>query len=613
VLALAPAFLLVSMLAGTSPALAATSPPVPPPGTAPGGQLILDTSAHPALDWSLPPRYSASWAAYHPGTASYDSAFVNPASWGLDLNACGSTAVHRITGYSFTVTRLGTSWQRTYRTAGCTLHLRHTLPAQGYYPVNVTVHTFWPAAEGVSQPLRRIVAVRDYLLVSMGDSLASGEGNPDVSGSYSYQLLRDWSLIHRVEHKAARWRDQRCHRSARSGPALAAKALEDADPKTSVTFVSVACSGAELKHLISDRYAGIAPSGSLTMPPQVDAVAALTGPGSPRGGRPIDALTISAGINDLGFGDIVKRCAMNNNLRVGHTDCVTSGGIGRALDTLPAKYRQLAGAIHVKLPGVREIYLNDYPADVFRDGGCGLLGLPGVGIDSGEGGFMQVYGNRLNNEIRKATDRFRGDAYRWNMIGDLALPFSPHGYCDSPAWFNSIERSAAIQGDVEGTAHPNAVGHAEYARLLRRAIVLDQAAKPYRTLRVTITAVKLPERSGGTAPVDIKLFRFQNDLAGTIRRIQVPQDGKWTPVAPAEGRFTLPVYLSPATPRHAVQLDMILDSILPIHHTYSDAYGAGSHTVVHPAGQISARYTVEVLAPPPSGPVVSGSALSSAQ
>jgi len=49
-----------------------------------------------------------------------------------------------------------------------------------------------------------------------------------------------------TQQRAAVWQDQRCDRSGYSGPAQAALALEAADPHTSVTFISFACSGASL-------------------------------------------------------------------------------------------------------------------------------------------------------------------------------------------------------------------------------------------------------------------------------------------------------------------------------------------------------------------------------
>ena len=267
----------------------------------------------------------------------------------------------------FEVTQLGTDWARTIESENCILHVRDTLPGQGYYRVTLTLHTDWGVATGVSEPTSRVVGVRDHLIVSIGDSLASGEGNPDVPGKYSFNLDFDWPPAHIEEHEAAVWQDRPCHRSAKSGPSLAAKAFEDATPN-SVTFISVACSGAELQHLVATSYAGIVPNGATTDPPQLEAVANLVGPGAANGTRAIDALLVSGGINDLSFSGVIERCAKNNNFSRDAEDCVTSGGIAEAAQLLPLKYLLLGFAIIDQLPGTKEVYFNNYPSEVF-DGG----------------------------------------------------------------------------------------------------------------------------------------------------------------------------------------------------------------------------------------------------
>jgi hypothetical protein len=72
------------------------------------------------------------------------------------------------------------SFRRTFDGRSCRRKLRRVLPGLGLYRVEVTVHT----ALGASVTLSRIVRVRDYLIVSIGDSLQSGEGVPDERGRY---------------------------------------------------------------------------------------------------------------------------------------------------------------------------------------------------------------------------------------------------------------------------------------------------------------------------------------------------------------------------------------------------------------------------------------------
>ena len=117
--------------------------------------------------------------------------------------------------------------------------------------------------------------------------------------------------------------------------------LEMADPHTSVTFLSFACSSATINThtfddapiwdpyrrypqypLVKDRGSGILGPGCGQEPPDPDrpqdnqlpsqisqVVAALTNNGTIPA-RPVDALLISAGGNDMGFVPIIQLCAL---------------------------------------------------------------------------------------------------------------------------------------------------------------------------------------------------------------------------------------------------------------------------------------------------------------
>jgi GDSL-like Lipase/Acylhydrolase family len=563
------------------PSVALSTIPLPGP--------VLDVDAHPALDWSVPSRYDASWAAWNPVTLSYDKNFVNPAGWSLDLDACASASRYRITGYSISLEQLGKAWKWTHTTSSCQVRLHDLLPAQGLYAATLTLRT----SAGVSVPLRRIVGIKDELIVSMGDSMASGEGNPDTPGAYNV------SYFEHVETsvstvRAAVWQDQRCHRSARSGPALAAKALEDADPKTSVTFLSVACSGAELDNLIDTAYGGIAPIGSTKEEPQVPAIAAATGPVSNRPARPIDALLVTAGVNDLHFSDIIYRCSTNVGDDAG---CVTSGGIAGQVQALPQKFAKLAAVIRQELPATREVYVSDYPDNPFDGGGCGALGLPKIGITPAEASEMATWGTALDDKISDAARTFRRAPYNWNELDLDDVPFGSHAYCSKTPWFVKYDQSWEQQGDKKGTAHPNALGAQAWAAQIRRLVVPDQIEQPYRRLTITINALKLPAVTGvPPASVPVTLYEYQNDLVGLTHYISVPRNGQWKAVLPSQGTFYLDVYPAPSSPRHATSLYISLDYILPIIGTLNNGYAAGHHVLEHPAGKLSVDYTV-TLAP----------------
>jgi hypothetical protein len=105
------------------------------------------------------------------------------------------------------------------------------------------------------------VDIVDRLIVAIGDSVASGEGNPDIASDWAG--LDDPDVLSRlvdsggasgagwfmtraaVENVAgAVWFDEQCHRSLNSWQARAAMALATEQPHHAVTFVSFACGGA---------------------------------------------------------------------------------------------------------------------------------------------------------------------------------------------------------------------------------------------------------------------------------------------------------------------------------------------------------------------------------
>ena len=125
--------------------------------------------------------------------------------------------------------------------------------------------------------------VSDQLIVSIGDSVASGEGNPDTGGLFS----------------AAEWIGRRCHRSMLSDT-QAALAAERADAGSSISFVPLGCSGRPSRRVARRvPYPARRRGGAL----QLDLVNQI------QEGREIDALIVSVGANDVGFSDIVIFCA----------------------------------------------------------------------------------------------------------------------------------------------------------------------------------------------------------------------------------------------------------------------------------------------------------------
>ena len=123
---------------------------------------------------------------------------------------------------------------------------------------------------GRSLTATKTFALRDFLIVSLGDSLASGEGNPDVVGTIrpmshlkcnattlskafeatEVPLLKYKPFEIRMINQPS-WQEAEAHRSYNSGPSLAAEYLEDAVNGTLITFLSFARSGATIDGLLA--------------------------------------------------------------------------------------------------------------------------------------------------------------------------------------------------------------------------------------------------------------------------------------------------------------------------------------------------------------------------
>ena len=180
---------------------------------------------------------------------------------------------------------------------------------EGAYDVSLTV------ADGANTPntFSLKVPVEDFLIVSIGDSYSSGEGNPERRRN---QILK--APFYDPGGTGVLWADDgtpngassvaqdhyRSHRSTVAWPAQVALGLERADTRTSVTFISLAASGATVANGVRGTYAGVSNeslSGTLPpMPPQLQEATRLVG------NRRIDALLISVGANDAGFAPVIR-------------------------------------------------------------------------------------------------------------------------------------------------------------------------------------------------------------------------------------------------------------------------------------------------------------------
>jgi hypothetical protein len=396
------------------------------------------------------------------------------------------------------------------------------------------------AGDGQSVASTQTIVLKDLLVVSIGDSVASGEGNPHVETGY-------WPKINAVPDPTAVWQDTHpfggtrlssCHRSMYAGPALAAAQVEASSPHSSVTFVHLACSGASIEKGLLGPWEGqergsnefgVTPS----VPNQIWDVARLVCPPygtceNPRLKRPIDALLVSIGANDIELPEILRSCMSPFS----PIDPFKSIGCKDAAKTreLLTKFRvnleRLADVISRGQQGsfsslpASQVYITEYadPTHKRRDEFCsgpienfyayrnpGAVTLPdgnpvgqdALGVylspDENAWAFETIFDPAsrysslsvptLNGTIRLTVDELNDGKVAggrpiqtWHYVGGIADQFLTHGYCvgygDTPtsSWFRTLTESVMMQFNWEGSGHPNHHGHLVFKNALVDAL-----------------------------------------------------------------------------------------------------------------------------------------------
>ena len=409
--------------------------------TVSSGVALAGNSTAPtaSFEWSVPERFGTKTKKglidYHwnEKRKEYESEYINPISWRVNFDACtslnGATA---ITSYALEV-----SGQRFAKGGQC--KFSHEFPTQGTYPVTLIV----TGADGQTGSTHMDIVVRDILIVSIGDSIAAGQGSPDVP--------RDplWPT----------WINKKCYRSANAGPAQVAMKIEKDDPKTSVTFISYACSGAEIQQGLLGPYLGL--------PPQ------LTQMENQINNRRVDALLVSIGANDANFSKLVFKA-----IRLKHcdTDPKTKKLLDDGLEDLPRRYERLASRLR-QMPQVARVFITEYP-DIVRDEGGNFcsnnpsLPDPLHAINSAEAKWAFEKVITPLNALVEAAATLHG----WTFVDGIAAefrgtsdPIVAHGYCSgNKRWVRTFNDSWKYQTDSKGTLHPNPDGYAIYAKQLLR-------------------------------------------------------------------------------------------------------------------------------------------------
>ena len=413
------------------------------------GRSLLNGSA--VIDWQMAPRFGADrrGEVALPNTTGY----ANPAGgFTVLLDASDSKGI--LPRSSFTWTIAGASGTPTILEGK---QATVDLP-EGTYSVRLEADHL----RGSRRPsiTRTTIDVNDILVVSIGDSYASGEGDPVRPGYYVFRSPR-WAAS---PNPAMNLENANAHRSTLAGPAQFALALERDDPHTSVTFVSVANSGATIDRGLLGPMPSIGDKADI-LPAEVDEVRQIVGD------RPIDVLTVSIGGNDVGFSSRIEELT-TNTLRGTPTLDAIQADTDAALANLPAQYAKLDTALDGLGPG--QVLITEYP-DLSRDDQGRFAAVRVAGITAIDAAGTQFASEDIVAPLNR-TIQAAASANGWTYVDGIFSDFRTHGYPARNSWVRGVGESYRKQGDRFGTFHPNEAGHRAIASRLQAAYRRPEAA-----------------------------------------------------------------------------------------------------------------------------------------
>lgn len=420
-----------------------SSPAKPPPASA----------STLGIDYTVPERFGRKGPdglVHYPAKAE-----IRPQSWRVDFVVRRKDGKACTAGDVVTVSAAGaTSFRRTGRTP-CTFS--GLFAKEGAPTITVRLR----GRDGKTLKGTREIVVQDWLIVGLGDSNGSGEGTPDVPKPSA--------------GVAARWQSVHCDRSANSYQAQTARMVERRDPRTSVTFVHLACSGASIARGLLGPYGGINPG--ILHRPQVKAMTTLAQ------GREIDAVIVSIGVNDLGFADLVKHCVAYPNCPARAFPSLTSPTtldevMQQRLAALTATgglYDRLSRAFKEAGIPARRVVITEYFDSTKDEHGRTCDPLISTGLTAFDRAEAEWAAGRvlipLNEAVRAAAQK-----HGWRLVTGSQEGFRRHGYCSQDPWIVGLTESLASQGDANGTLHSTTRGNT------------FQAARAFSSLRLELYA-----------------------------------------------------------------------------------------------------------------------------
>ncbi|MDD4929796.1 MAG: hypothetical protein PHP85_11010 [Gallionella sp.] len=355
----------------------------------------------------------------------------------------------------------------------------------------------------------------DFRIIIIGDSYASGEGNPDrENGNGFFNNVMGSAL----------WMDERCHRSAWAAPMQAAfqqmrpftpnpdKKLNNNKREYTVThsgaytIASVACSGARVKNGILENYGGTLSRAQFEarielnnktkeknikfylteakeradtelLPPQIDLIDELLETAEI---AKISMLIVSAGGNDVLFSPLVNIVLRNKipdtNAKSEFTNIQTYYENTLLQKTLGPRYEKFVNKLDKLQQDIGQVVFVKYPdptikypdsttqhKDTFCSGSpsngyLDILIKPFVSVNAE---ITKLISEKVVGGINKKIVSVSRD-HAWYVV-DVSDQFRGHGWCVNDSWFRDVDASLFRQHDILGTFHPNRSGHGAIA------------------------------------------------------------------------------------------------------------------------------------------------------
>jgi len=476
----------------------------------------------------------------------------------------------------------------------CTLHAI----VQSNREVPFDVHVSSGGAPAVKLPGK---IPEDFLIATLGDSFASGEGNPDVPKSKT---------------AAARWMDERCHRSVYAGSVRAAVRLLDKKNEITnvrykqslaagaLTVVNFACSGALVGNGIDGPYVGVVPKsealekyptknetknsatwgGDLDMQPQIAQLMQLLDNQGKHPKKTIDLMLVSGGGNDVLFGSLVTAMALKNIVKPELNDSIKKS-LGDHFQNMKESYKNY---YRLRLQGFNNSYtslqtiLVKYPDPTYREIGTTCEGHVEQGSNLGPLDFVLGIAKKfgqLKLEIAE-TEFIRKDVIEElnKALDDLAKLPEPkwktlevnqfgghnvqvHGWCQNGVpnafasqqrWFRTVYDSWKIQGNINGGFHPTL----EFTDNIQGAAIADMFTKTVnsepRWDELRIEPRKIIDRTHFIPPLPTISYPHLDTLAPMLSFSSIPYFDCQTSQAGCSG-------LPPAMPlgAHGAEIIMI--------------------------------------------------------